>query len=219
LVSRIATTTTTFSILSASRVRLAELRPVDVGWVVILNGAPRSGKTSIARALIEAKPGTWANHGVDEAMKHTPPELLPGIGLRPGGERPDLEPEIPRLFESMYAEVAALARRGVNVAVDVGHHDDYSEPLGIRGMVGEWLTGLPVFWVGVRCPIAVVLERRAASDPEVYVQGARDGVPAPVVRWQESVHAWGEYDLEIDTSMVPSGIAASRILDCVSKRS
>lgn len=188
----------------------------DVGWVVILNGAPRSGKTSVASALVAI--GGWVNHGVDAVMEHTPLELLPGVGLRPGGERPDLEPQLPGLFEAMYATVAALAREGMNVAVDVGHHDDYSEPLGIRSFVGEWLAGLPVFWVGVRCPIDEILERRAAADPKVYAQATENGVPGPVLRWQEAVHARGGYDLEIDTSIITPDLAAARILDCLSKR-
>jgi len=188
------------------------------GWVVILNGAPRSGKTSIARALATAAPGEWVNHGVDAVMAETPAELLPGIGLRPGGERPDLEPHLPAMFEAMYREAARLARSGVNVAVDVGHHDDYSTSLGILERVGEWLRGVHVLFVGVRCELDEVMRRRDESG-DGYVGSAADGsIPAPVLRWQRAVHERGGYDLEVDTSRVSAVVAAQEILVALSRR-
>ena len=52
--------------------------------IIILNGSPRSGKSSIAKAMVG-----WTNLGVDHWREHrTPEEFQPGIGLRPGGERP-----------------------------------------------------------------------------------------------------------------------------------
>jgi len=37
--------------------------------------------------------GPWMNLGVDTFVRQvTPARYRPGIGLRPGGERPDLEP-------------------------------------------------------------------------------------------------------------------------------
>lgn len=170
------------------------------GSVVILNGAPRSGKSSIAAALVTGGGGVWANHGVDAVMAATPAELQPGIGLRPGGERPDLELHLPGMFEAMYAEVARLARSGLNVVVDVGHHDDYSIPLGIVDRVGEWLAGIPTVWVGVRCDLDEIMRRRAASGG-AFLGPAPDGsVPDPVLRWQRAVHEPGDYDLEVDTT-------------------
>src|SRR5262245_23555606 len=62
------------------------------GQIVILNGPPRSGKSSIAAEIQERFEGVWMNLGVDHFKQMTPARLQPGIGLRPGGERPDLEP-------------------------------------------------------------------------------------------------------------------------------
>src|SRR5262245_50410562 len=70
----------------------------DPGEIIVLNGAPRSGKSSIARVVQETFPGTWINLGVDVYMSATPAKLQPGIGLRPGGERPDLEPQIVLMY-------------------------------------------------------------------------------------------------------------------------
>jgi hypothetical protein len=62
------------------------------GQIVVLNGPPRSGKSSIAHAIQNTFDGVWMNLGVDGFKQMTPERFQPGIGLRPGGERPDLEP-------------------------------------------------------------------------------------------------------------------------------
>ncbi len=169
------------------------------GQIVILNGAPRSGKSSIAAAIQETFPGVWMNLGVDGFMRMTPARYRPGIGLRPGGERPDLEPLIVTLYRALYAAIAAHSRLGLNVVVDVGHHDAYAAPRGILPTCARQLHGLPVLFVGVRCPLAVIMERRIATWNAGY---AEDGsVPEPVRRWQKAVHDPGIYDLEVDTSV------------------
>jgi chloramphenicol 3-O phosphotransferase len=93
---------------------------------IILNGAPRSGKSSIAEAIQETFEGVWMNLGVDVYAHVTPSRLRPGIGLRPGGERPDLEAFVPLLYAALYETMAAHSRLGLNVVVDIGHHDAYS---------------------------------------------------------------------------------------------
>ena len=174
------------------------------GQIIILNGAPRSGKSSIARAIQESFDGAWMNLGVDSYEQITPPQLRPGIGLRPGGERPDLEVFVPRLYAGLYESIAAHSRLGLNVVTDVGHHDAYSKPLDILADCARRLAGLPVLFVGVRCPIEIIMERRAASEAgRGYVTGSSDDpVPLPVRLWQEEVHRPGVYDLEVDTSLL-----------------
>jgi chloramphenicol 3-O phosphotransferase len=135
----------------------------------------------------------------------TPARLLPGMGLRPGAERPDLEPFVQAAFEALYAAVAALSREGVGVVVDVGHHDAYSRPLGILRRSAAQLAGLPVLFVGVRCPVETALARRRAQ-PAGYVVGApSEPVPEPVLRWETEVHQPGIYDLEVDTRVLSPG--------------
>ena len=178
------------------------------GRIVVLNGAPRSGKSSIAAAIQARVPGDWINLGVDAQLRTMPPHLLPGIGLRPGGERPDLEPVIVRLYAALYESIAAHSRQGFDVVADLGHHDWYSRPLGILVDSARRLAGLPAYLVGVRCPIDIIMERRRAN-PQGYVAG--DGVPEPVQRWQDAVHVPGFYDLEVDTSQLTPEAAADRI--------
>jgi chloramphenicol 3-O phosphotransferase len=133
------------------------------GQIVILNGAPRSGKTSIAHALQECGAGVWVNLGVDASTNSLPARLRPGIGLRPGGERPDLEGQVVPLY---------AARR---------------------------LEGSSVLVVGVRCPIAVIWERRRESWGQ-KLENADDQTVAAVERWQSAVHEAFDYDLEVDTT-------------------
>lgn len=186
------------------------------GWVVVLNGAPRSGKSSIAQAIQETFDGPWLNLGVDVFSRCvTPPRYRPGIGLRPGGERPDIEALIPALYAAFYESLAAHSRQGLNVVADVGHHDAYSVPLRVLPDAGRKLRGLPALLVGVRCPVEVIMQRRDAGQPGReghYMTSGTDGeIPPPVRRWQEEVHRTGVYDLEIDTSAVTPEAAAAMI--------
>ena len=83
------------------------------GQIIILNGAPRAGKSSIAAAIQETFDGPWMNLGTDTfVLAVTPPRLRPGVGLRPGGERQDLEPLVPIFFAAMYESIAATAGWG-----------------------------------------------------------------------------------------------------------
>ena len=179
------------------------------GRVVILNGAPRSGKSSIAKAMQESLPGQWINLGVDAQNRSLPEALRPGIGLRPGGERPELEPSVLRLYLALYASVAAHAAQGFDVVVDVGHHDFYSQPLDILAQCARLLSGLDVLFVGVRCPIEIIMNRRNA-DPQGGFYAGGTTVPEPVQRWQDAVHVPGTYDLEVDTgTMSPTDCVAA----------
>jgi chloramphenicol 3-O phosphotransferase len=186
-----------------------------IGQVVILNGAPRSGKTAIARAIQEGSPGTWVNLGVDASMGSIPERLQPGIGLRPGGERPDLEELVVALYAALYESIAAHARMGLNVVVDTGHHESYSRPLHLADCAKR-LVGLPVLWVGVRCPIEVIWQRREASWGQRREEAGPELIAA-VQAWQQEVHAHRPYDLELDTSRHSPGecarIVAARLAE------
>jgi chloramphenicol 3-O phosphotransferase len=199
------------------------MKPVsEAGRIVILNGVPRSGKSSIAAAIQDSFEGVWMNLGVDVLSLHaTPPRYRPGIGLRPGAERPEVEALVPALYASLFDSVAAHSRHGFNVVVDVGLHDAYSRPLGVLADTASRLEGFPVLLVGVRCPVEEIMRRRDAerswvgerSAPIAEGPSSRSGVqvPEPVWRWQEAVHTPGIYDLELDTSVLTPPECAARI--------
>ncbi len=166
------------------------------GQVVILNGAPRSGKSSIAAEIQETFDGTWMNLGVDVARLMTPPRAQPGIGLRPGEAEHPAASIVPVLYAALYESVAGHSRLGFNVVVDVGHYE-----IAIAEDSARRLAGLPVLFVGVRCSIEAIMERRRAAQPGTYAVAPRDdAVPEPVLLWQHEVHAHWTYDVEVDTS-------------------
>ncbi|MBI4730185.1 MAG: chloramphenicol phosphotransferase [Acidobacteria bacterium] len=183
-----------------------------LGQIVILNGVQRSGKTSIAQVVQETFPGVWMNIGVDAHIRCTPPAFRPGVGLR--AQQPEwavpvpgrvplevLEQHLPVLYAALYESVAAHARLGLNVVMDVGHHDAYSKPLRILPDCARRLAGLPVLFVGVRCPVDVLWERREATWGQV--RGEVDaGATGSVLLGVDAIHAHGGYDLEVDTSVL-----------------
>ncbi|MEH1784211.1 hypothetical protein [Nostoc sp.] len=181
-----------------------------LGQIIILNGVPRSGKSSIVAVIQETFDGLWMNLGVDRFMQMTPARYLPGIGLRPGGERQDIEPLVPILYSAMYESIAAHSRLGLNVVVDVGHHDAYAMKRGILADSARRLNGLPVLFVGVRCPIEIIMERRQKTGWKVG-STADFPIPHPVQLWQREVHIPGIYDLEVDTSLLSPGACAEVI--------
>lgn len=179
------------------------------GQVIVLNGAPRSGKSSIASAIQESFPGVWMNVGLDNLKNATPERFQPGIGLRPGGERPDLEPLVKTLYLGLYESIAAHSRLGVNVVADTTHHDHYSQPMNILAACASIVADVPVLFVGVHCSIEVVMQRRIAT----WGAGCEtDGsIPLPVRRWQEAVHRPWTYDIEVDTSDASARDCAAEI--------
>jgi len=171
---------------------------VTAGTIVILNGVPRAGKSSIAAVIQETFDGGWLNLGVDVARRATPPRYQPGIGLRPGELDHPAAVVVGVLYAAWYGAIAAHSRMGLNVVGDFGHYDET-----ILADCARRLDGLPAFFVGVRCPIDVIMKRRDASPPGKYAKGSpEDPVPAPVQRWQDGVHVPGVYDLEVDTSVL-----------------
>jgi chloramphenicol 3-O phosphotransferase len=180
------------------------------GTIVLLNGAPRSGKSSIATAMQARLDGVWINLGVDAAMAMQPASIQPGLGLRPGGERPDLEPLVQQLYGALFDSIAAYARAGVNVVSDLGIHDSYSQPLDILGDAVRRLAGLRVLFVGVTAPIETIMARRNADTRDGYYAAGKT-VPAPVLLWQRAPHAHELYDLVIDTAQTTPDAAAALI--------
>ena len=157
------------------------------------------------------------NLGVDVYVRHvTPPAWQPGIGLRPGEDRPELQEIIPTFYAALYESMAAHSRLGLAVVADLGHHVGTPEGMAILYDCARRLGGLPVLFVGVNAPIDVIMDRRraAAAESGPYV-AAPEGQPPPppVVRWQEATTAPGIYDFEVDTSAVSPGAAAETILE------
>lgn len=174
---------------------------------------PRSGKSNIVAAIQETFDGVWMNLGVDAFVRHvTPGRYRPGIGLRPGDDLPELRPLVPTPYFAMYGSIAAHSREGFDVIVDVGHYDR-----AIFVDCAKRLAGLPVLFVGVRCPIEEITRRRGAGqagrEGEYAVGTADEPIPLPVRRWQDGVLSVSPYDLEVDTSVLDPAACARVIAE------
>lgn len=190
-------------------------RKDDFGRIVLLNGAPRAGKSAIVDVMQQTLLGVWVNLGVDVHAGILPQHVRPGIGLRPGGERPDLEALLPALHAALFDSMAAHSRQGLHVVADLGLHHDYAglyDPLRVAAL---HLAHHPVLLVGITCPIEEILRRRAipqaGREGQYLTRDAEGAIPAPVARWQAAVHDPGIYDLTVDTSVMTPGECAAAI--------
>jgi chloramphenicol 3-O phosphotransferase len=185
--------------------------------IVILNGPPRSGKTSIVEAVQDHADRPWMNLGVDVYARHvTPPHWQPGIGLRPGEDRPELQALIPTFYAALYDSIAAHSRLGLAVVADLGHHLADPDGLTLLKDCARRVAGLPVLFVSVCAPLDIIMDRRRASAAAggPYVASAEgEPAPPPVVRWQEATRAPGLFDMEIDTSLTSAADAAEMIAE------
>src|SRR2546430_16953728 len=108
---------------SGSRGPCPKARRRVPGQIVVLNGAPRSGKSSIVAAIQESFDGPWMNLGVDVFVREiTPPRYRPGMGLRPGDEPTELRPLVGPLYLALYGSIAAHSPQALNVGADVGRY-------------------------------------------------------------------------------------------------
>lgn len=198
------------------------------GSVVVLNGMPRSGKTSIAKALQSATERVWINLGLDQHIRTLPDWLWPGAGLRPFAvahagsdeERERLlriEAHVPRLYTAMYASAAAHARRSFDVIMDVGHHGSYSREFTIWEDCASELEGLTYLLVGVECPLDVIWERREATWGQKREE-VDEGVLAAVEQGQAHIHTGLDYDLMVDTSVLTPDECALAILSASGRK-
>ncbi|MFI6337996.1 AAA family ATPase [Streptomyces sp. NPDC050535] len=160
------------------------------GTVILLNGTSSSGKSSIARELLEVLDGTWFHMPVDAFHS-----------MRGGGEiaDEDLQAEIDRTAKGFHRAVAGMAAGGNNLVVD--------HPLSRRWRLLD-LLGLLVpedaVLVGVRCPLPE-LERRERE------RGDRQ--PGLAAMQYDAVHSHGPHDLDVDTSLLSPGECALRVRD------
>jgi chloramphenicol 3-O phosphotransferase len=113
------------------------------------------------------------------------------------------------MYIAMYKAIASFSSSGLNVVVDVGHHDGYSVTRNILKKCAEILKKHTVLFVGVRCPIETVMKRRTETWGAGY--NTDGSIPKPIMLWQQLVHEPGIYDIELDTSILSSKECAELI--------
>ena len=112
------------------------------GQIVILNGTPRAGKSSIVSVIQDTFDGVWMNLGVDVfARGVTPKRYQPGIGLRPGrgpgpgGDNPAIQALLPAMYAALFWSIAAHSRLGLNVVFEGGLHGAHYTGRGHLGRI------------------------------------------------------------------------------------
>jgi chloramphenicol 3-O phosphotransferase len=179
------------------------------GRIILLNGTSSSGKTTLVRALQDLLPDPWIEIGIDRFVFALPNRYLNQPlwsevfrYVRPGGATDgpftiETGPLGRRLVGGMHRTVAALAAAGLDVIVD----HVLLERAWLEECARLW-AGRRVLYVGVRCPLEVVLRReRERQDRTIGQAEAQHGV----------VHRWGGYDVEVDTSELSAEEAAAGI--------
>ncbi|MEU0150198.1 AAA family ATPase [Streptomyces sp. NPDC006288] len=165
------------------------------GLIIFLNGTSSSGKSSIAKALLDVLGDTYFHMPVDafHAMR-TGPRLPPD----------ELAAMLERTWRGFHRAVAGMAAAGNNVVVD----HLFSEPWRLRDCLALF-TPQDVVLVGVRCSLPE-LERREL---------ARGDRPAGLAARQfDRVHAHGVYDVECDTERSSAADCARQIVDFLPRR-
>ena len=191
----------------------------DSGTIILLNGTASSGKTSLAKALQQTFDEPYLLVGIDVFWERIFPWGWAGAASASWQHRPIHEASPPKtaivmtpfahfLHSGLHHTVATLARIGHNVVVD---HVLYAAP-----DLDECLTlwqALPVWLVGVHCPLDVVRQRAVMRTDR---SGWKEYLE--VVSWQyEEVHKHtrGIYDIEVDTSRLSPAECAVQIKDAL----
>jgi len=191
--------------------------------IVVLSGPSRAGKSTIAARVQAALDGIWMHIGMDLHIQATPPRYKPGIGLRP--MRPedvqgvqdvdgrvsynDLVDAVPALYAALYGSAAAHARNGLNVVMDVYHHEHYPKPLRTLDIAKRELAGLPTLFVGVNAPLDVIWDRRGQTWGQH--RDAEDEAVRRAVEMHDAAARSLSYDIEVDTSELSPDECVDRI--------
>ena len=152
------------------------------GRIIFLNGASSSGKSTLARSLQAALPEPFWHFSIDHLNAA---KVLPAARITSGefawqGLRP-------AFFDGFHRCLPELAGAGNSLIVD--HIIETSTWMRqLLGLLGT----LDVFFVGVHCPLQE-LERRERERGDRRIGEARTD--------HEIVHTFGDYDLEVNTTL------------------
>jgi len=128
---------------------------MTTGTIILLNGTSSSGKTSIVKALQPILEEPYLDAGLDKFLWMLPERYLEPplwddvLGL---ADRAGLVGH--QLVAGMHQAIAALSLAGNNVIAD----HVLVEPDWLRQCI-DLFSPLPAFFVGVRCPLAVLEQR------------------------------------------------------------
>jgi chloramphenicol 3-O phosphotransferase len=163
--------------------------------IIFLNGVSSSGKTTIARLLQQALPAPYLHVQLDSFEQMLPDRYDEGGAF-------EWTALFPLLLSGFHRSIAELAGAGSNLIVD--HVAVYREGWPSTLIECAYLLApFQAYLVGVHCPLDELLRREQA-------RGNREAGTA--ARQFERVHHYGDYDIEVDTSVSGPEACAGAIL-------
>jgi chloramphenicol 3-O phosphotransferase len=179
------------------------------GRIILINGTSSSGKTTLVKGLQSTLADLWLEMGIDRFASALPGRVLgqptwPQLFqyVRPDGRSDgpftiETTPHGQRFISGMHATAAALAEAGLNVIVD----HVILEQAWLEECARLWAR-FSVLFVGVRCPLDVVLQRELERKDRTLGQAeAQFNV----------IHRWGDYDVEVDTAILAPDEAVAKV--------
>jgi chloramphenicol 3-O phosphotransferase len=154
---------------------------MESGKIILVNGASSSGKSTLSKALQEKLEQPFWHYSIDHLLAAN---ILPHSRIK---SKDFLWTDMrPQFFNGFHNSLPALAKAGNNLIVE--HIVETKE--WMRFLL-ELLEPFDVFFIGVHCPV-LELERRERDRGDRPVGEARQDF--------ETVHTFGVYDLEIDST-------------------
>lgn len=168
------------------------------GWIILLNGASSSGKSSIARELQAQLCYPFWHISIDHLRDAG---VLPRERIRQGDFQWAALREA--FFIGFERSLAAYASAGNNLIVEY-----IVESAEWMARLSEVLRDLDVFFVGVHCPLEELERREKGRGDRPIGDAARD---------YSTVHRHCRYDFEVDSSL-PAAVNAASIISQWSER-
>lgn len=176
--------------------------------IIFLNGTSSAGKSTLAKALQTQLQGPYMHAGIDQFIF-----MLPRAYLNPphwqdiyryhytDAENFTIEtgPLGHQLMSAMHRTVATLADTGFPVIIDHVLLEDVW-----LAECAQLFTAHEVWFVGVRCPLAVVEQRERDRKDRTLGQARAQ---------YDVVHKNRHYDFEVDTSQGDAAWCAAQILE------
>jgi len=190
------------------------------GKILFLNGTSSAGKTTLAKALQETLPDCWQHVALDQFRDGLPDKYrglnapadtagAQGLNVIPDRKNGQAYTRIhfgdagQVVLRGMRRAMRALVDEGVNIIID----DIILEPLFLTDYLSVF-EGCDVWFVGVRCDLAVIDAR----------EQARPGrFPGTAFGHADICHAHGLYDVEVNTGTDEPQACANKVISRMSE--
>jgi len=168
------------------------------GRIILVNGASSAGKTTLCRELQARLDEPFWHYSIDH-FRHA------GVLPPPRGDAAAFSwpRQRPAFFEGFHRCLPALAQAGNSLLVE--HIVETREWMS---RLVRLLASIDVYFVGLRCPVDVLEARERARGDRREGEARSDDA---------TVHGFGDYDLEIDSTR-PVGDNAHRVIDAWTSR-